>query len=162
MSERARGIDPTYVKGGIADEPGILVSGGVDPSICEATVTNNTYTTGVVNWSGSRWQDGRGGFVAMTTILPPNAPSCTSDASNFAAPGIYTPSSQHPGGVVVLFCDNSVRLISDQVDSGDSTFVLPHNANIGTPLSFSVNKKNPYGVWGALGTRRGREVVDGY
>jgi hypothetical protein len=29
-------------------------------------------------------------------------------------------------------------------------------------LTYPPTKKNPYGVWGALGTRRGREVVDNY
>jgi hypothetical protein len=91
--------------------------------------------------------------MAITTILPPNSPSCTTDASNPGAPGIFTPSSQHPGGVVVSFCDASVRLISDQIDCGNKA--APNNA-----LKLSDN--SPYGIWGALGTRRGREVTPGY
>jgi prepilin-type processing-associated H-X9-DG protein len=151
MAERARGIDPTYVKGGISEVAGI----DADPSLCEASAAPNGSLAGTVvtpSWSGGRWQDGRGGYTAITTILAPNAPSCTTDAANPGAPGIFTASSQHPGGVVVLFCDGSVRLISEQVDHGDSTL----------PNPVKLSDKSPYGVWGALGSRRGREVVDGY
>jgi prepilin-type N-terminal cleavage/methylation domain-containing protein/prepilin-type processing-associated H-X9-DG protein len=151
MAERTRGIDPTYVKGGIAEVAGI----DADPSLCLAAAGPNGNLAGTIvtpSWSGARWQDGRGGFMAITTILPPNAPSCTTDAANAGAPGIFTPSSQHPGGVVVLFCDGSVRLISEQIECG--------NSQAPNPTQLSV--KSPYGVWGALGTRRGREVVDGY
>jgi prepilin-type N-terminal cleavage/methylation domain-containing protein/prepilin-type processing-associated H-X9-DG protein len=158
MSERSQGEDPTNIKGGIG-----VIAPGSAPAICANSAPGGTYSGTVSSWrSGDRWQDGRGGFMAMTTILPPNSPSCTTNATNAGAPGIFTPNSYHPGGVVVLFCDASVRLIADQINAGDNTLVLPHP----TPLSYSITvggaKKNPYGVWGALGTRRGLEVVDNY
>jgi prepilin-type processing-associated H-X9-DG protein len=151
MAERTRGVDAFYVKGGIVEVSGI----DADPSLCLAAVGANGNLSGTVvnpSWSGARWHDGRGGYMGITTILPPNGPSCTTDATNAGAPGIFSASSQHPGGVAALFFDGSVRLISEQIDAGN-----PQAAN---PTQLSV--KSPYGVWGALGTRRGREVVDGY
>jgi prepilin-type processing-associated H-X9-DG protein len=154
MAERCVGEDQTYVKGGVVEVSGIAAN----PSLCAAAVSSGILAGPTHAWSGLRFHDGRGGYTAITTILPPNKQSCV-DGTNPQDPGIYTPNSYHPGGVVVLFCDASVRLISDQIDAGDSTLAIPSTAG----LSYSLpGKKNPYGVWGALGTRRGLEVVSGY
>jgi prepilin-type processing-associated H-X9-DG protein len=65
------------------------------------------------------------------------------DAQN----GLYPPSSNHSGGVNALMGDGSVRFIRDGINVGNL------NAT-GTGLGGI----SPYGVFGALGTRRGGEV----
>lgn len=148
MSERAQFIDDTDIRGGI--DASASITG--NPNACAALKAAGSLAPGGPTWSGSSWHDGRGGFTGITTILPPNSPSCTTSGSDPGAPGIFTPSSFHPGGVVVLFFDASVRFITDEIDSGDNT--LPYPTSIGA--------KSPYGVWGALGSRRGREVIDSF
>jgi hypothetical protein len=46
--------------------------------------------------------------------------------------------------------DGAVRFISDNIDAGNRSVVAPAD---------NANGPSPYGVWGALGTRRGGEVV---
>ncbi len=145
MSERGQFVDDTDFRGGIG-----TAAVGTNPSACAALKAAGALTPGGPTWSGSRWQDGRGGYLAITTILPPNAPSCAADAANPGGGGVFTPNSYHPGGVVVLFFDASVRLINNEIDAGDNT----------QPYPVSIGTKSPYGVWGRLGSRRGREPVD--
>jgi prepilin-type N-terminal cleavage/methylation domain-containing protein/prepilin-type processing-associated H-X9-DG protein len=105
---------------------------------------------------GYRWADGAAFFAAFTTILPPNTSVCLLGDPNWQsggghyAPGIWTPTSHHAGGVQVAMCDGSVRFITDSIDSGNLSAVAPA-ASSGGP--------SPYGVWGALGTKAGSETV---
>lgn len=154
ISERCKGLDRFDAKGGIA-----LRDVVTNPAQCVAAKTGKTIAAPVVNpsWSGMRWHDGRGGFMAISTILPPNSVSCAQANPNAAigdpgGPGIYAPSSRHSGGVVAGFFDGSVRLISDNIDAGTNS----------APYQTQLSGNSPYGVWGALGTRRGREVVDNF
>jgi prepilin-type processing-associated H-X9-DG protein len=80
---------------------------------------------------GERWADGRPYFAGLTTIVPPNGPSCLIGEAH-GGPGVFTASSRHPGYVNVLICDGSVREVTDEVDRS---------------------------LWAALGTRGGREDV---
>jgi prepilin-type processing-associated H-X9-DG protein len=79
-------------------------------------------------------------FVGYDHNLPPNTPGCQntdaasvspSSPANFATPAI-TATSYHPGTVNVVMCDGSGRRVSDSIDLG---------------------------VWRAIGTRNGSEVV---
>jgi prepilin-type N-terminal cleavage/methylation domain-containing protein len=150
MSERVRAFDSYDLKGGIVEVAGVAN----DPSLCAAAKmpgqTLNNSLPGYA-WSGNRWHDGRPAFSAITTILAPNSPSCV-EAGNPQSMGIFTPSSHHTGGVAVVFCDGSTRMISEQIDTGDIT--------LGEPNQKYIN--SPYGVWGALGSTSGREVVDSF
>jgi hypothetical protein len=57
--------------------------------------------------------------------------------------------------VHVLMADGAVRFISENIDTGD----------LSVPDQFSVEPfgrdsgPSPYGVWGALGTKSGTDVV---
>ena len=97
---------------------------------------------------GNRWADSGGAFTAFTTIMPPNGPSCSPGRSD-TADGVWSAGSYHSGGVQVGMCDGSVKFISQTIDTGDLT-QQPVRAG-----------GSPYGVWGALGTRRGGELVSG-
>ncbi|MGL4944215.1 MAG: DUF1559 domain-containing protein [Thermoguttaceae bacterium] len=84
------------------------------------------------------------GFI---TTLPPNGPSCARNGQRFH--GIMTAGSDHSGGVNALLADASVRFVSQTVNSGDPSIQRPN----------TLKGKSPYGVWGALGTRSGKESV---
>ncbi|QEG38082.1 DUF1559 domain-containing protein [Roseimaritima ulvae] len=117
-----------------------------DPLACRAYLTGNFYTSGSLiaqfRCHGQRWQDGRPGYCAVTTILPPNSATCSSQASN----GIYSSSSRHPGGVQAVMADGSVQFMPETIDTG----------NLSLPAATSG--PSVYGVWGALGTKAGGEV----
>ena len=51
-------------------------------------------------------------------------------------------------------CDGSVKSISETINA--TTTPAP------TGAAPPTSGRSPYGVWGALGTRAGGEVVDGY
>jgi prepilin-type N-terminal cleavage/methylation domain-containing protein/prepilin-type processing-associated H-X9-DG protein len=97
---------------------------------------------------GALWTDGQMERVGFTTILPPNAPSCTnnSDGNADATGGVYSPSSFHNGGVNALMVDGAVRFIN-------------HNINCGNLSAAPVTVgQSPYGVWGAIGSVDGKEA----
>jgi hypothetical protein len=63
---------------------------------------------------------------------------------------VYAASGYHPGGVMALLADASVRFVADSIDTG----------NLTAPEVSSG--PSPYGVWGALGTRSGGETISSY
>lgn len=93
---------------------------------------------------GFRWAYGRIGSVGMTTVLPPNSPICMEQRFG----GVMPPRSRHPGGVLGLFADGAVQFVSEFIDAGDPTLAPPS----------SPTQTSPYGVWGALGSKSGREI----
>jgi prepilin-type N-terminal cleavage/methylation domain-containing protein len=116
-------------------------SGGASPATCTATFNGSTYSGGVAiagRSPGSRWNQGRSGFVGFNTMVPPNGPACA---------GYLTPRSRHPGGVEGLMADGAVVFISDFIDCG----------NQGAAQPTTLGQVSPYGVWGALGSRCGGE-----
>jgi len=117
------------------------------PAACAATYNPTTGYASPARFSGNRWSDGGSGFSAVTTCLPPNGAQCAHN-SHDAQPGFYTPSSLHPGGVLATMTDASVRFISETIDAGNQG---------ATPVGSGAS---PYGVWGALGSKSGGEVID--
>ncbi|GIX04410.1 MAG: hypothetical protein KatS3mg114_0279 [Planctomycetaceae bacterium] len=108
---------------------------------------------------GYRWGDGAAFFHAVTTILPPNSAVCLIGDPNWAsggghyAPGIWTATSEHTGGVHVLMTDGAVKFVSDNIDAGNRGVVAPAGNSSGP---------SPYGVWGAIGTRQGGETISDF
>lgn len=100
---------------------------------------------------GSTWADGAPYYSGMNTVRPPNG-YCVGRLDSWD--GIFPPSSNHQGGVHILMGDGAVKFITNSIDAGDQSIV---------PFSKQYNDKpgqaSPYGLWGALGTKNGREVI---
>jgi prepilin-type processing-associated H-X9-DG protein len=93
-------------------------------------------------------------WTDVNTILPPNKELCFGGGAN--SPGIAPPSSQHQGGCHILMADGAIIFITDSVEAGDI-----HFGNVwlnGTGAS-APGSRSPYGLWGALGTRASKEVI---
>ena len=135
-----------FVKAPASSELGRAVSNDTNsPLNCRARMVNNVYVSGNLisqdRCHGQRWQDGRPGYCAITTILPPNSATCSGQSQD----GIYSSSSYHPGGAQALMADGSVHFVAETIDTGDLS------------LPAATAGKSNYGVWGALGTKRGGE-----
>lgn len=87
----------------------------------------------------------RSGETLVTTRYPPNYTKNVGDSSGSAL--FDGASSMHPGGLNALFADGSVRFIRDSINS------TKYNNRIDR-FQFK-----PDGVWQALGTRNGGEVI---
>ena len=115
------------------------------PIICNNEVSQGSYLNTFVERSGRETFFARPIFVGFNTIFPPNAASCTNGTNHDATDALIPPTSHHPGGVNVLFCDGSVRFISDSINTG----------NLGAVEV--TGGPSPYGVWGAMGSINGGE-----
>lgn len=121
-----------------------------NPTLCLATAVGGRYLDGVsMHVEDVRWADGRPLWNGLSTVLPPNSPSCMADDRGWQW-GLWSASSYHPGGVNVVMLDGSVHFISETINTGN--LAAPQvGARSGLP--------SPYGVWGALGSMSGRESV---
>ena len=125
-------------------------SNTTNPSACKASFVNGAYTTTLTDRnrsSGTRWTDGRVAYNTFNTILPPNSPVCNDGGS---ANGVLPPGSLHEGGVHLLLADGSARFVSENIDTGDVS------------AAQVTSGPSPYGIWGALGSRGGGEVIGEY
>ncbi|WP_044302477.1 DUF1559 domain-containing protein [Rhodopirellula sallentina] len=111
---------------------------------------------------GFRWASGVPLCSGMNTLSPPNSPLCTTRSNpvgvNTAVRrnGFMSPSSRHAGGCHVLLGDGAVKFVTDSIDSGNQNAVPV--AELGTGTS-APGSQSPYGLWGALGTRASKEVI---
>ena len=127
-----------------------------NPAACRAlwNGTTKTYPGGGFNGDttrGYRWGDGAAYFSAFSTVAPPNSAACfTTGTTGHWTDGFFNASSNHTGGVQVALMDGSSRFISENIDSGNQAATIPARNTSGI---------SPYGVWGALGTRDGGEVL---
>lgn len=145
MSEKGLGIQSTR---SILGNGAVLVNGiDTNPALCLATAANKVYLPGttISSWGqGTLWPFGHAHWSAVSTVLPPNSPSCSPGDDNPSDDwGIFSATSYHTGGVHVGMCDGSVRFVSENINCG--------NYGAGSPASF--------GVWGALGTISGGETI---
>jgi hypothetical protein len=127
------------------------------PQICRTVVDGQHYAAGTI-LHGRRainWTDSPAALITFNTVLPPNSPACADTASgNFGDQDTIAlpPTSYHPGGVMGVLTDGSVRFFASTIDCGNlgAAQLAPSNANpFGGP--------SVYGVWGALGSIAGGE-----
>jgi prepilin-type N-terminal cleavage/methylation domain-containing protein len=87
----------------------------------------------------------------ISTTTPPNSELCVDRFEEGG--GSLSASSYHPGGVHVVTADGAVIFISDSIDAGDQDAEPIH-------LNNNPGEKSPFGLWGALGTRAGKEPIE--
>ncbi|MFO7906639.1 MAG: DUF1559 domain-containing protein [Planctomycetota bacterium] len=149
LGESSIGVGgPADLKGGVA-----LNMRDWNPAACQARYDPSTkQLTGDVRANfrppGGRLWDGRPYFVGFSTLVPPNGPTCHWGGVD-GNEHMGTLSSNHPSGGQVAMADGSVHFITESIDAGNQA----HN-DVANPSGPS-----PYGVWGALGSRRGSESV---
>lgn len=105
---------------------------------------------------GYKWCNGMTVNTGITTIFPPNREICSNGNNTFTI-GIYGPSSRHVGGAHILMGDGSVIFITDSIEAGDHTI---GNVKWNGTGPTAPGSKSPYGLWGSLGTRAMKEVID--
>ena len=109
---------------------------------------------------GYRWAIFHPLQTQFNSILPPNSEVCL--AGHTDTRGVVPPSSRHVGGCHILMGDGAVTFFSDSIEAGNVRaqciycLALAASANSVEP----AGSKSPYGLWGALGTRAGNEVID--
>jgi len=150
MGELVRTLGNRLKLGGTA----LVANTNTDPRLCLNALDpadRNSLAPGltIFGWSGDRWCDSNISMTGINTVLPPNSPRCTNDGWD-GRWGIYSSQSRHTGGVQVLLGDGAVRFISENIDAGNSGAPDPDSSGA---------TRSPYGVWGALGSRNGGEVV---
>lgn len=104
---------------------------------------------------GCSWANFRYHSTGMFTVLPPNKEVCVGAWIDSA--GTMPASSHHQGGAHVLMGDGAVIFMTDSVDAGDSRAGAVFRNGTGTR---SIGYASPYGLWGALGTKANKEVVE--
>lgn len=100
---------------------------------------------------GYRWAVASMVQTGVLTMLPPNSELC--NAFNESGESTAPPSSRHQGGCHILMGDGAVKFITDSIEAGNSR--APNIFLNNTP-----GNKSPYGLWGALGSRAAKEVID--
>ncbi|SMP66842.1 prepilin-type N-terminal cleavage/methylation domain-containing protein/prepilin-type processing-associated H-X9-DG domain-containing protein [Neorhodopirellula lusitana] len=117
--------------------------------------TNSMTGTDSAFGRGYQWMNGEQLFSGIMTIRPPNSEVCYAGEWP-GQEGIIPPSSRHQGGAHILMGDGAVKFITDSIEAGNQ-----RNGQVG--LGFSGNRapgsKSPYGLWGSLGTRASKEVI---
>src|SRR5262245_12924599 len=155
LGERPR-PNKLYDRGAVAVDATAIPAAYV-PLSCRALYSGSSYIPSATmfttdNAPGYRWAAGNAYFAAVATILPPNSASCVFGASGAVSAhlfqGVWSASSEHPGGVQVAFGDGSTRFISDNINTGNLAAVAPVAES---------GAGSPFGVWGALGSKDGGE-----
>ncbi|QDT07581.1 putative major pilin subunit [Rubripirellula lacrimiformis] len=149
-------FDTTQLVNDIRDNPKTCEDNGYIDPLRPKFWEPNIPTMGGTNGRGFRWADHRNLMTCMHTILPPNAELCAQ--RNPGGRTLAPPSSRHQGGVHILMGDGAVKFVTDSIEAGNSRAgMVWRNGNGGQ----SAGSQSPYGLWGALGTRSNKEVVDG-
>ncbi len=142
-----------------AQNGSLQCSGLTDPLRPSFWLDPNSVVGDVDYKRGYRWANGRPYQTGMQTILPPNRETCLAAQ---LLEGVLPPSSRHQGGCHVLLSDGAVKFITDSIEAGDSTSQLVHedgtlaSATDGLP----PGSQSPFGLWGSLGTRGAKEVIE--
>jgi prepilin-type N-terminal cleavage/methylation domain-containing protein/prepilin-type processing-associated H-X9-DG protein len=151
MSEQGSASNPNTDIHGLAAND--VAGMNTNPSICLGTATNGQYNAGQSVQTSrpltSLWHNGESAFIGFCTVLPPNSPNCMSDnwGDQYA---LTSATSYHTNGVNILLADGSVRFVTNGINTGNLSAAQP------------TAGPSPYGVWGALGTMSGGEVIGSY
>lgn len=125
----------------------------------DAGCTPPNFITNNLNGRGMQWAWASMGETGVNTIRPPNSEVCFNGWHDNV--GAAPPSSRHQGGCHILMGDGAVIFMTDSVESGNqkSPTIGSCGVNCADPL-YRVGKQSPYGLWGALGSRNGKETIE--
>ena len=59
-----------------------------------------------------------------------------------------------------MMADGAVIFISESIEAGDSSSAQPVQGTPGGVGGLIPGVESPYGLWGAMGTRASREVIE--
>ncbi len=154
-------------RGNQAAELGVITAcdGNLDPLRPRFWVsTVNTLSVNADGMETWRARNARGYMWAhmgptntgFNTVRPPNSPTCLGWRGN-REPGALAPSSYHQGGAHILMADGAVKFITDSIEAGNQN---QQPVRLGAVAPFPVpGAASPFGLWGALGTRASKEVI---
>ena len=132
-------------------------------------IDTNTFNATNNSQRGHNYIEGSGWFMGLSTVLPPNSGNfADTNDSDTASWALGAASSNHTGGVNALFMDGSVHFISQTISTGaetDPPRTLPalvagnaaENIAASADVIHGLPATSPFGVWGALGTKDGKE-----
>jgi prepilin-type processing-associated H-X9-DG protein len=159
-----------------AHQLGVIVDQG---SVTIASVTDGTSNTLMFSENGHGflsatsqtyyhyWNDGDPGTSVFEARFPPNMIKKFSSPATPSYWFLTNASSFHPGGINAALCDGSVRFIKDSIDCwtiSNTKSALPvggTSSSSGTGASYGIvlGAGSRMGVWQALATRNGGEVI---
>jgi prepilin-type processing-associated H-X9-DG protein len=102
---------------------------------------------------------GNWGDTLVTAMYPPNA--CDKVAPMALTAWANSASSMHPGGLNVLMGDGSARFIKNSIQSWPLDTLSGNPAGASQSVQLAWVNLPPSGVWQALSTRAGSEVIGG-
>jgi prepilin-type N-terminal cleavage/methylation domain-containing protein/prepilin-type processing-associated H-X9-DG protein len=126
----------------------------------KATSVFHSFDSSQASWADERswYVSNNWGDTLLSTFYPPNMYKKVSLLVGDAV--ARSASSQHPGGLNVLMGDSSVRFIEDTIQSWPFDLLTGEPAGALQTGGGWWNNVPPRGVWQALSTRAGGEVID--
>lgn len=135
------------------------IEGGMDPlrpQFWKATLPGSlARTASAENGRGFKWAYGRPLMTGMYTIGPPNSEICLHTQNSPNQMGNLPAGSRHQGGCHVLMGDGAVKFITDSIEAGNQESPTPKRGGV-----VGAGARSPFGLWGSLGSRASKEVID--
>jgi len=107
---------------------------------------------------GMMWSNFRACVTAVYTARPPNSEACLGNWSGNPA-GNFSAGSRHQGGAHVLMADGAVIFVTDSIEAGDQRAGVVRLGGNATNAFTAPGSASPYGLWGSLGSRSGKESL---
>ncbi|WP_044255259.1 DUF1559 domain-containing protein [Rhodopirellula sp. SWK7] len=131
-----------------------------DPARPQFLLDARNVNGGATEARGYRWADARPVYTAFFTAAPPNSVNLARHSGGRDSNEMMTSAgSRHQGGAHVLMADGAVKFITDSIEAGDQSAGFTTAG--GSAIAREPGKASPYGLWGSLGTRASKEVIQG-